>query len=225
MQLMNPIPVSLNHEKIKKSLHLSQADYAHRMRVLIESAEAMIEARAVYDVCYIDEKLDEAFTVKGVRFVSKVLRKQLEKAERIFPYVVTIGQRLEEWARSSEDLLEQFILDSIGNTALREARLYFQTQIRSKYGLKKMAGLAPGSLEDWPITEQRSLFSLLGDVEAAVGVRLTSHMLMLPSKSVSGICFPTDTFFESCQLCPREKCPGRRMAYSEKAAREHGIIV
>jgi hypothetical protein len=30
---------------------------------------------------------------------------------------------------------------------------------------------------------------------------------------VSGIRFPTTESFESCQLCPRAGCPGRRAAY------------
>jgi len=35
----------------------------------------------------------------------------------------------------------------------------------------------------------------------------------VPVKSVSGIMFPTEMSFESCGLCPREVCPGRRAAY------------
>jgi hypothetical protein len=73
--------------------------------------------------------------------------------------------------------------------------------------------MAPGSLTDWPLREQRPLFALLGDTEALVGVRLTDSCLMLPNKSVSGIRFPTEKHFESCQLCPRPDCPGRRAPY------------
>jgi len=36
---------------------------------------------------------------------------------------------------------------------------------------------------------------------------------MVPVKSVSGILFPTEESFASCQLCPREVCPGRRAPY------------
>jgi hypothetical protein len=57
------------------------------------------------------------------------------------------------------------------------------------------------------------LFGLLGDVEAAVGVRLTESFLMLPNKTVSGLVFPTTTSFASCQLCPRAVCPNRRAPY------------
>jgi hypothetical protein len=40
-------------------------------------------------------------------------------------------------------------------------------------------------------------------------------LMMDPVQSISGIIFPTETSFESCQLCPRENCPGRRAAYDK----------
>jgi hypothetical protein len=75
--------------------------------------------------------------------------------------------------------------------------------------------MSPGRLEDWPLTEQESLFALLGDTEAKIGVRLTGSMLMYPTKSVSGILFSTEERFETCQLCPRKGCPNRKMPYDE----------
>jgi hypothetical protein len=38
---------------------------------------------------------------------------------------------------------------------------------------------------------------------------------MVPTKSVSGIIFPTEADFQSCQLCERENCPNRRAPYDE----------
>jgi len=73
--------------------------------------------------------------------------------------------------------------------------------------------MSPGSLEDWPITEQPRLFKLLGEGAAATGVRLTDSCLMLPTKSLSRLTFPSEHGFESCRLCPRERCPGRRAPY------------
>ena len=36
---------------------------------------------------------------------------------------------------------------------------------------------------------------------------------MVPTKSVSGILFPAEETFASCQLCPRDDCPNRRAPY------------
>jgi len=83
--------------------------------------------------------------------------------------------------------------------------------------------MAPGSLPNWPIEQQKPLFELFGDVQATIGVKLTDSLLMLPAKSVSGIYFPTETSFFSCQLCPRERCDSRKAKYNEKKAKEFGI--
>ena len=41
------------------------------------------------------------------------------------------------------------------------------------------------------------------------------NLRMKPIKSVSGIWFPTEESFESCRLCPREQCRGRRTPYDK----------
>jgi hypothetical protein len=73
--------------------------------------------------------------------------------------------------------------------------------------------MSPGSLEDWPLQEQRLLFKLFDDTERAVGVRLTKDLMMLPRKSLSGILFASGELFESCLLCPKEECPARLLPY------------
>ena len=87
-----------------------------------------------------------------------------------------------------------------------------------------MSFMNPGSLADWPIEEQKPLFRLIGDVEVAIGVKLTKNYLMIPTKSVSGIYFPTEITFYSCQLCPRKACDGRNAPYDERKAKEYGTL-
>jgi hypothetical protein len=85
--------------------------------------------------------------------------------------------------------------------------------LKDHYRLGRIEAMSPGSLPDWPIQAQRPLFALFGDTERLLGVRLTESLLMVPSKSVSGILFPTEQTFASCQLCPREGCPSRQLPY------------
>jgi hypothetical protein len=81
------------------------------------------------------------------------------------------------------------------------------------HGLGKTAVMTPGSIDDWPIQEQKPLFTILGGIEAAIGVRLRDSFMMEPRQSVSGIVFPTAIDFQTCMLCPRQKCPKRRAPY------------
>ena len=83
--------------------------------------------------------------------------------------------------------------------------------------------MAPGSgaADVWPITQQKELFSIFGSVENLIGVRLTDTCLMIPIKSVSGIFFQTETTFETCQLCSRETCIGRRAPYDPDLVKKY----
>lgn len=224
METLEHIPVSLDLEKIKRRLHMERGGDWSQLQSLVEAAQPLISARAVYKVCYIREKLEDAIVIDGIHFKSRVLRKNLNNVERVFPYVITIGDKLEAKARSYKDLLKQYYLDTIGNVALVTARRFLEDRFRSRYALDGMSSMSPGSLKDWPIEDQRLLFSILGDVEASIGVRLNQSLLMIPGKSLSGIYFPTEIPFYSCQLCPRKHCPSRKASYDNTLARDYGIL-
>jgi hypothetical protein len=225
MERIEHIPVSLNPEKIGTRLHAGRTGDGERIRTLVETAQGLIKARAIYRVSYIEEKRDDSLILDGTRFRSRVLRKNLDGVGRAFPYVLTIGTDLEAEADARADLMEKYYLDMIGNIALEQARRHLEEHLRSRFALDGLSFMSPGSLEDWPLEEQERLFSLLGDVNAKVGVRLMESCLMIPRKSISGIFFATQATFFSCQLCPRGSCPGRKAPYSEALAKEYGIQV
>jgi hypothetical protein len=224
MEILKNIPVELKMAEIKRRLHITRDQDLNLARELVEHSQKLFDAKALYRICYIDEKLEETVRVDGLGFKSKVLRKNLDSVERIFPYVVTIGPDFEENVHNCDDILRKYYLDMLGTMAVTSTLTYLKQHLQSKYALAKIAFMSPGSLADWPIEEQRPLFDLLGDTENTIGVKLTDSLLMLPAKSESGIFFPTETTFLNCQLCPRQDCMGRKGPYSEKLAREYGIV-
>jgi hypothetical protein len=139
----------------------------------------------------------------------------LDEVERVFPFVATCGTEVEEMSQTHHDVLFRYVLDALKEQILRSAVTYLRESIQTTYAPGKTSMMNPGSLKDWPLREQRQLFSLFGDVQKAIGVELTESFLMYPVKSVSGIIFPTEVTFENCQLCPREDCPRRRAPYDE----------
>jgi hypothetical protein len=223
MPVLDNIQIKLDFEAIHRRLHLKRDNDLQVLQDLVAIAQALVEPKVLYKMCYIDEKLAEGVIIEGLHLNSKVLRKNLDNIERVFPFVITIGGKFDERLETGSDLLEKFYLDTIGNVALNQVRLELKNHLKAEYAIEKTAFMAPGSLPDWPIDEQKPLFKLLGDVEAAIGVKLTESLLMLPAKSVSGIYFPTETTFFSCQLCPRERCDSRKAKYNEKLAKEYGI--
>jgi hypothetical protein len=221
MKKIEQIPIDFNVTEVKQKLRVND-----RMEIenLVDTAKSLISARAVYRICYVEEKSEDAVVTNGTRLRSRVLRKNLDKVERLFPYVITIGANLEKKAEECKNLLQRYCLDMIGNMALGKVRKYVENQIRSRFALKGLSYMSPGSLADWPIEEQRPLFTILDGAAALLGVNLNENFIMNPRKSVSGIYFPTETTFISCQLCPRENCIGRKAKYSEELCRQYELI-
>lgn len=224
MEVLEGITVTVDLKKAGPMLHVQRTGDAEQVQRILEEAAGLFAPKAVYSASYVEAKDEEGVLIGGERFQSRVLRKNLDSVGRVFPFVVTLGSALEQRAGQCEDLLEKYYFDVIGNIALVEARKELQRAISGRYALGRVSFMSPGSLPDWPIEEQIPLFTLLGGVEPSIGVRLNESLLMIPRKSVSGIFFPTETSFYSCQLCPRERCEGRRAPYSESLARDYGIL-
>jgi len=223
MPILDNLKIDISLNEVCRRLHMGPDSDVSEIQPLVGVANALIEPKALYDVRYIEAKLDDAVMVDGRRLKSRVLRKNLDPVERVFPFVITLGPKLGEKQADSSDLLDNFYLDTIGNVALNSARNQLKRHLKSQFALEKLSSMAPGSLPDWPIEEQAPLFQLLGDVDASIGVKLTDSMLMLPAKSIYGIYFPTEVSFFSCQLCPRERCESRKANYDPKLARKYGI--
>jgi hypothetical protein len=180
---------------------------------LLEEAGPLARPRAFYQLASITALGEDWVELDGVRFASRVLRVNLEPIYRVFPYLATCGPELQQWAAAMDDMLLSFWAETIEEAALWNALNTVQESMRELYQVGHTASMNPGSLEDWPIQQQQVLFGLFGPPAAQIGVQLTETMLMLPTKTVSGIRFETEADFESCQLCPREGCPGRRAGY------------
>lgn len=224
VEVLSKIPVKFDLEKTLKDLKVSarvQTNQIELVKKLIEMVTTLISPKAVYKVVYVENKTDTTVDIDGVQFKSKVLRKNLDKVERVFIYIVTIGEKLEDKAASTRDLLQQYYLEEIANLALDYILEHLEKYLETKYRIEQLSTMEPGSLEDWPITQQKELFSIFGDTQKIVGVSLTDSFLMIPRKSVSGIFFPTEIKFYTCQLCPRKECAQRKAPYDPEIAQSY----
>lgn len=217
VEVLDNIPIKLDLEAVLKRMHArsKNASAEKSIQELIQIVHPIARPKAVYEVSYIENKSEDSLDIGGMKFTSRVLRINLDKVERVFPYVVTCGKELYDIDIPSNELLKGYLLDQIRETILVSARKYLEDYLIEKYALGQLSRMSPGSGSTtvWPITQQKQLFSIFGNVEELIGVRLTTTMLMIPVKSVSGIFFPTEIKFETCQLCPRDRCIGRRASY------------
>ena len=213
--ILEALPFHVDLEQLKKSLRVKEGtEMVGKFETMVREAQKIARPKVCYRVAYVESKGDDHLTIERIQFTSRVLRVNLDKVYRIFPYVATCGLELEEWSKSVDGILEQFWAEEIKVLAVRGTIRYLHEYLTDRYQPGQISRMSPGSLPDWPLSEQKPLFTLLGSAPAAIGVQLKDSFLMVPVKSVSGIWFPTEEKFESCQLCQREKCPGRRAPYA-----------
>lgn len=212
--ILDSIDFKVDTDKLLKKLHIDEdSDDLEDVLKFAEIAGEIGRPKIMYKEANIDVKGDGYVVVDGIKFTSRLLRTNLDAVDRVFPYVCTCGSELNDWAKSLDDMLEQYWVDKIMEMALEEAVAAFQIHIDANYKLGTTSNMNPGSLEDWPISQQRELFALLEDPYEKIGVELTDSFLMLPIKSISGLRFSSDINFVNCQLCPRERCENRRAEY------------
>jgi len=214
--ILDEIPFQVDLDRLLKRLHVErESPYVKEVKGLAGDARAVGRPKALYEVAFVESRGDDYVVVDNVVLTSRVLRVNLDSAHRVFAYVATCGMELEDWANSIDDVLHRYWAETVKEMALRLATKALNEHLLERYRPGRTATMSPGRLADWPLEEQRALFTLLGNPRDAIGVQLTDSFLMIPTKSVSGIRFPTEGSFESCQLCPREGCPGRKAPYDE----------
>jgi hypothetical protein len=218
--ILNNIPFHADLPAVQQKLRIKDGSTpAKLLASLAIQAEAISRPKALYRLCFVEAPDgQEGITIDGVPFTSRLLRRNLAQAHGVFPYVATCGQELNRWMHTMDDLLANYLADALCENALRQASDFLLQHLQAEHQVQNLASMNPGSLPDWPITAQKTLFHLLGDTEEAVGVTLTDSMLMIPAKSVSGIYFSTKERFVNCELCPREGCPSRRAPYDVQKA-------
>lgn len=212
--VLDAIPFELDMTALLKRARVKEgSDNAKDLTRLALEGAKLARPRAMYLVAYVSGRGDNYVEVEGRRFDSRVLSVNMEKTHRVFPYLVTCGEELQVWGEGIGDMLERYWAEMVKEFALGAAINALNEHLENHYQPGETSSMNPGSLTDWPIEQQRVLFDLFGDHRKTLGVTLTDSLLMIPTKTVSGLRFPTGEHFESCQLCPRDNCPGRRAPY------------
>jgi hypothetical protein len=219
MVKLQDIPFSLNTELLLERYRIKPgSEHARVFEELVGEVQESGKPKALYDVSFIDEKGDNSIIIGGVRFTSRALRRNLDSVEQVFPYIATCGTEVDSIRVPENDIRRKTWLFSLKGVLLEIATMHVSGHINKHCKFSKLSTMNPGSGDAavWPITQQKELFSIFGDVENLIGVKLTESWLMIPDVSVSGILFPTETDFQSCQVCHREGCPKRRAPFSKE---------
>jgi len=126
MEVLDNIPVKLDFEVVSKKLHLrnKNEDVEKIIRELIETSRSVGKPKAVFEISRVENKRGDSLDIGGVTFTSHVLRVNLDKVDKVFPYVVTCGRELDEIKIPPQQIMKSYFLDQIKELVVRSALNY-----------------------------------------------------------------------------------------------------
>jgi len=214
--VLKDIAVRTGFDEVCKRLSVTEQEDIETVNGLYTKAAAIAKPKVMYLEVPVEEIEGNRVRAGGVDFFGPAPAMALKDARIAYAYVSTCGAEVDDWSRGEKDYVLSVWLDMIKEMFLRDANAFFAEHLRAAYGIEKVSSVSPGSgnAENWPIAQQKPLFTLIGDVYSEIGVKLSDSFLMVPVKSTSGLMFASDTGFISCELCSREACVGRRAPYN-----------
>ena len=216
---LTDIPFTLDTKQLLKYLKIdTHPDRAEAFEDIVNKVLNIGRPKALYKVSYIDEKGNNTVTLDGITFKSLVLRKNLDSIERVFPYVATCGTEIDDIEIEEGDYEKKFWISVLKGNLLEASMHFLREHLVKRYRLSNISSMNPrsGDASVWPLEQQRDLFSICGDVEGLIGVKLTKTTMLAPEMSLAGLFFPSEVDFQSCQLCHRESCRSRRAAFNKE---------
>lgn len=215
--VIREIPFTLNREHFKKAVRLeSYPELTEELEDFLDNADGVAAPKGMYREDFVDEVTAERVRISGAEFTSEILADKLGSVPRVFPYIATCGAELDEMDLSPYDMMLSGLWHSTYKMqALGAAANHLKKVLKESFEIKILSSINPGSgnVDVWPVDQQVPLFSLFGETEEALGVRLTESCLMVPDKTISGIYFPSKIEYCNCESCTRENCPARRAPY------------
>ena len=214
--VIDKIPFSLDINLLIDGLRLKDNTPASDVLTrLADDAMRIGRPKALYKISSAEYPDEESVVINKIAFHSRLLKNNLCESDIVLPFLCTCGTELEEWSRQFTDIAQKYWVNTIQDLALGSAIKFVEASIQERCHPRNLSTMNPGSLDDWPIQEQRNMFRLFGDDALRIGVTLTESLMMKPLKSMSGIFFASEKGFVNCQLCSLENCPGRRSPYQK----------
>jgi hypothetical protein len=191
------------YQKLKLKDH---PDLLEEFDLLVDEATTMAHPKAIFRSATIQSRGNDFIEIDGHRLNSTLLASQLVTSDSIYLVAATCGEELEQWAAQIKDPLKQYWIHVVLGIALERAMRYLRQHLNSIYHPGHLSVIEPGANKYWSLEGQDVLFKLLGDLPEKIGLSLNPGYIMQPSKSISGVMFPTNKVINRCRLCDSETC-------------------
>ncbi len=224
LHILEHLPIEYDEKELLKKLRIERMKSKEKEIVsMIRESKDLVEPKAIYTYLKVVEIDNANFRLENEeKMESIILGDLLSLGQEVAPYVVTIGNRLEEQVSKLEpnDIFLALILNNIGDYALEIAKKNLKSLIKEKLG-DYISSFDPGSGtgELFTLEQLSTLFQILQPSQK-IGVHLTPNRTMRPLKTIAGIFAATEDEYIACQHCPK-KCEYREKSYVGEYHRRH----
>lgn len=181
---------------------------------VIEEAKTLANAKLLYCEGTIESRTADSLVINGIEFKGVDLVKALEGIDVCYPYIVTCGKELYDYALSCPDLVKMLYFDNIASFYLLQASMNLANIIDNQYHTLSKC-MTPGSFEGFALDQNYPIFKVL-DYGKGTDIDLNSSFIMNPAKSVAGIRFVPKDCKKECAICQKEDCDRRIAAFDKK---------
>ena len=191
------------HEVPFDKLNITNRDVLREMGYGIKDADSFVEQQ-------IDLLLDDPASLVMSRFVYRIYSGKVEReviwigdtllnvgsiissimegATAFAVFAATAGEHLEKVMKEAvtrNDVFEEYLVSAIGSCIVEKTGDYMENVLQAELSvLSHTRRFSPGYC-GWPLSDQKSIFHLLGDNPC--NITLSECFLMTPIKSISGI--------------------------------------
>jgi hypothetical protein len=155
----------------------------------LEEARSLVTPAAAWELHPVRQVLHDSVVLEGgARLGGGPLASVVGGAAELLVAVCTVGAAISARVRELQgegQMLRGLLLDDLGSWGVDRVRQQLCRRLEEEAeaaGLRVSTCLSPGE-SDWPITEQRVLFTLVD--AASIGVSLSTSLVMSPLKSLS----------------------------------------
>ncbi|HTX52160.1 MAG TPA: hypothetical protein VMD08_02025, partial [Candidatus Baltobacteraceae bacterium] len=146
MHALTQIVPVLSDAELMARVHIApESDDAAAFGALLDQARAVARPKALYAETFIEARGDDTVRINGITFTSRMLRRNLETVQRVFPYVATCGREMDEVDLPKDDVLVQYWWDAIKAEVLSAARTHLLSHVTERFRLGQTSRMSPGS--------------------------------------------------------------------------------
>ncbi|WP_303869759.1 hypothetical protein [Acetobacterium wieringae] len=187
-KIFEKFPFVYDMETLDKELHLRGNEaMLDILEPVYEVVEQIARPKAIYFSATVTEKTDSWVKINDVMFESQLLRGYVNPDDPVFPYIVTVGTELDDYAKTLKDSMDLFMIDEVMNLLVNTGKVFVADAVKAQTGWLAVQDYVPGNGEEWSTAEQKRLFDMfLGETDK-IGVTLGDNYFVLPGRSTIGV--------------------------------------